>query len=66
MKLLNIILLVMFSHSLQAGHLGEDPSNVECTKSIQKTRSQVALVKVDVQDDESEEVEDDDRKTISK
>lgn len=66
MKLLSIIFLFTMFSSLQARELGEDPSNVECTNSIQKSRPHMALVKIDVKDDEIPEVQEEEKKTISK
>ncbi|RLA65263.1 MAG: hypothetical protein DRQ88_02980 [Epsilonproteobacteria bacterium] len=66
MKFLSIFFLLIISSSLQARELGEDPSNVECTNSIQKSRPHMALVKVEVKDDEIPEVKETEIKTISK
>jgi len=66
MKLLSLIILLLFTTSLIAKELGEDPSNVDCTNSIQKSRPYMALVKVEVKDDEIPEVKEEETKTISK
>jgi hypothetical protein len=64
---LSMVLAIFISFNLLGAELGEDPSNVECTKSIHGSRPFLATVKQpEAPEEEKERVKGKEIKTIQK
>lgn len=66
-KMILSMLILITANLAHAGSFGEDPGNLECTKSIHRPREVVASIKSNTEYENTKEGEEaDSTKTISK
>ncbi len=63
---MKLFMLALFSFNLIAAELGEDPSNVDCVKSIHGSRPYLATVKQETLEQEEPVIKSKEIKTIQK
>ena len=63
---MKLLILVLFSFNLIAAELKEDPSNVDCVKSIHGSRPYLATVKQETSDQEEPVIKTKEIRTIEK
>jgi len=63
---MKLFMLALFSFNLIAAELGEDPSNVDCVKSIHGSRPFLATIKQETPEQEEPVIKSKEIQTIQK